>query len=210
METPQATYRIEDLKVGDKVLMYIDHTPTGSSMGPGVEGNPKYAVWMTFTGFLRNDYTGMVCFDNGDPLGLPVFGDSIFGVQSGAGMQIIYDSMLEEARKTGRHFTRYFIEQFPGESPFKPGDIVATVHDYDDINRKNNIQNKHRVLHGYGTYTGIKSIHGRNLLRFIKHEGHIATVATLVKNTTTGELEATKTATTHITTLFIYHMPSEF
>jgi hypothetical protein len=145
METANKIISLADLKIGDEILIYVNRTDGGCSMGRGVEGKKKFLTSMVYAGNVYTDTTGSAYFWDGTPLGLPITERDIQEVRPQNGLRVIRSVYQEKSRLHGGHFTRSFMNLFDS-SPFHDGEHVTTNYDYTKENRMFAIRNDHKVL----------------------------------------------------------------
>lgn len=138
-------YNFKDINIGDLISIYIKVQEGGSSMGPDIEGNPKYLKYVVFSGMIGNSTMGQAYFDNCKPVGIPLSASSIYDVKPGKGLHIIKETMRNLALKVGRWAIQHYIDQF-NEFPLEKGHIVGTSYDYIKINKSLGIRNNNKIL----------------------------------------------------------------
>lgn len=144
-------YKISDLKIGDKIGIYIHRTDGGASMGPSVEGNPEYYRHVIFGGHIYNNNHGQGYYlDTLEPIGIPLSDSCIFEVIKGGAIEQMKQIMLKQAKQIGRWAISRFVEEY-NEFPIVMGSRVlingySNDYGYKVLNKKLGIKNNHKVL----------------------------------------------------------------
>lgn len=68
-----------NIEPGTKIMLYVNRASdgSGSSMGPGVEGDERYLTEVVWNGPIYNGVMGSARYLDGDHIGLPISAEDV-------------------------------------------------------------------------------------------------------------------------------------